>query len=138
MKITEGVILKMHSHPIHYLGFYVIGILAFIASIFFWWPGTILGVGIFMLGELVRRAETFYVLETGVARGYHLLSTSRKFVEYEKIQNVEVNQSFLENILGIGSISFDTSGSDQIEVEFVAVSNPYKVEKIVREKMAQK
>lgn len=137
MKITEGVILKMHSHFLHYLGFYFIGILAFVASIFFWWPGTILGVGIFMLGELVRRAETFYVLETGVARGYHLLSTSRKFIEYEKIQNVEVNQSFLENILGIGSLEFDTSGSHKIEIMFVAVNDPYKVEKIVREKMAQ-
>ena len=138
MQITEGVILKMHSHFLHYLGFYFFGILIFAISIFFWWPGTILGICIFLLGEVTRRAETFYVLDTGVARGYHLFSTSRKFVEYEKIQNVEVNQSLLENMLGIGSIEFDTSGSHKIEIRFVAVRNPYKVEKIVREKMSIK
>ncbi|MBP9715401.1 MAG: PH domain-containing protein [Candidatus Pacebacteria bacterium] len=138
MQITEGVIQQMHSHFLHYLGFYFFGILIAVLGVFFFWQGIFLGILIFILGEIVRRAETFYVLETGVARGYHLLSTSRKFVEFEKIQNVEVNQSFLENILGIGSLEFDTSGSHDIEIRFIAVSNPYKVEKIVREKMALK
>lgn len=138
MKITEGVIIKMHSHFWHYLGFYFLGVLVVIAGFFFFWQMIFLGMLIFALGEISRRAETFYVLETGVARGYHLFSTSQKFVEYEKIQNIEVNQSFLENILGIGSLEFDTSGSHKVEVAFIAVQNPYKIEKIIREKMVSK
>jgi uncharacterized membrane protein YdbT with pleckstrin-like domain len=86
----------------------------------------------------VRKATTFYLLDSGIARGYRLFSTNRKYMEYENIQNVEVNQSFFENIIGIGSLKFDTSGSDEIEVEFTAVSDPYVIEKIIREKMISK
>lgn len=138
MNIEENVIKKMHPHPIGFLGYYFIGIVIVVIGALYYWQVIPVGLLIFILGEVFRRAETFYILESGVARGYHFLSTSRKFAEYGNIQNIEVNQSFFENILGIGSIKFDTSGSDIIEVAFHGVVHPYSIEKIVREKMALK
>ena len=82
------------------------------------------GILIFILAEVFRRAETFYVLESGVAKEYKLLSTYRKFAEFGKIQNMEVNQSFLENILGIGTIHLDTAGTDEREVSFRGARDP--------------
>lgn len=96
----------------------------------------IFGILIFCLGEILRNARTFYILESGVANGWDLFSTSRKFAEYRNIQNIAVSQSFLEKILGIGSISFDTSGGDAIEVHFEGVVDPYGIEQIVRQKMS--
>lgn len=140
MHITEGVVFKAHPHWLQSLRFYFIGLVAVLGGIFFprFWFAIPVGVLIIAIGELVRFAETFYVLESGVAWQYRLLSTSRKFAEYEKLQNLEVNQSFLENIVGVGSIKFDTAGVDKIEVSFHLVKNPYQIEKIVRSKMAVK
>lgn len=138
MNIEDGVIFKYHPHPIKYLSIYFVG-LTLVAIGFFYSILLILaGLLIFFIGEVSRRAITFYILESGVARGYHLFSTSRKFAEYGNIQNMEVSQSLVDNIFGIGSVSFDTSGSHLIEVHFDGVKNPYKIEKIVREKMAIK
>ncbi|MDQ3075727.1 MAG: PH domain-containing protein [bacterium] len=140
MDTGENAIYKHHPHPLLYLQNYFIGAIFIVAGVVYTpiWPAIIIGILVIVVGELLRKAVTYYVLDSGVARGYHFFSTSRKFAEYGSIQNVEVNQSFLENILGIGSVKFDTSGSDIIEVNFHGVRNPYKIEKIVREKMSLK
>ena len=122
MDIKEPIIKKLHPHPLHYLSFYLSGIAFFV-----------FGLLTFILAEVSRRAETFFILDSGVARQYKLFSTSRKFVEYEKIQNIEVSQSFIENIFGIGVVHLDTAGGDRIEVSFHGVKNPYRVENIIRE-----
>lgn len=138
MDDTEKIIKKFHPHPFSFLGFYLGGIILMILSFFFSWPFFAIGFLALILGEVVRRAETFYIFENGVARGYKLLSTSREFAEYEKIQNLEVNQSFIDNILGIGNIKVDTAGGDGAEVKFYGIGNPYAIEKIIRGKMAAK
>lgn len=148
METQEQTIKKMHPHYLGFLKFYFFAILFVVAGIFFisFWTENIMigviiiviGIFVFLMGEIARRAETFYILESGVARGYKLLSTSRKFVEFDKIQNVEVNQSFGQKIFGIGNIHFDTAGTDKVEVSFSNIKDPYGVEKIIREKMAEK
>lgn len=134
MDYTEKVIKKFHPHPFYYLAFYIGGIFVAAAGFFFSPILILAGIVIFVLGEVSRQAETFYVLESGVARQHRLLSTLRKFTEFKKIQNIEVNQSFLENILGIGNIHIDTSGGDETEVNFRGVKNPYGIERLIREK----
>lgn len=146
MDTGEKAIYKYHPHWLGYLNMYFVGIVFVVAgfvamTLEYFLPGVgavVFGVLVFILGEVSRKAVTYYILDSGVARGYHFFSTSRKFAEYGNIQNVEVSQSFLENIIGIGSIKFDTSGSDFIEVAFHGVRNPYNIEKIVREKMSLK
>lgn len=134
---NDEIIQKNHPHPLGSFGAYFTGIIfsAFGVIFFKFWFLILIGVFIIIFAEIVRTSETFYVLDGGVAREYRFLSTFRKYAEYEKIQNLEVRQSLLENILGIGSIKFDTAGLDKVEVDFNFVKNPYKIEKIVREKM---
>ena len=136
MHPEEGVLKKMHPHPLLFLGFYLGGLGLAIAGFFVFQSLILIGILIVVLGELVRRAETFYVTADGVTQEYKFLSTSRKFAEYRRIQNVEVHQSFFENIFDIGNVHFDTAGMDKTEVNFHGVSDPYRIEKIVREKIA--
>jgi uncharacterized membrane protein YdbT with pleckstrin-like domain len=135
MDINETVIKKFHPHPLYHFVFYASGILFAVISFFVWWPLFLIGLLVFILGEVSRRAETFYILESGVAREYKMLSTSRKFLEYDKIQNIEINQSFLENMLGIGNVHMDTSGGDNTELNFKGIHDAHGVESIIREKM---
>jgi len=146
MNTIDSTIKKLHPHWTLYFRFYLIGLIFVIGGIVainfkytLEGSGVIaLGILISILGEVLRKAVTYYVLDSGVARGYNFLSTSRKFAEYGNIQNVAVYQSFVEKIFGIGSVSFDTSGSDVIEVYFDGVKRPYEIEEIVRGKMAIK
>lgn len=138
MDINEQIIKKIHPHFLYSLDFYFGGIIFVVAGFFFSRIFFVAGFLILIFVEIVRRAETFYILEDGVAREYKLLSTSREFCEYEKIQNIKVNQSFLNNIFGIGNLHLDTAGSDKAEVNFYGIKNPYEIEKIIREKMKQK
>lgn len=132
----ETIIKKVHPHPLYFIGFYFCGFVFIIISFFFSWLLLILGVLVFVLGEMARRAETFYILSNGVAREYRLLSTSRESASFSKIQDIKVDQSFIDNILGIGNVHFDTAGTDETEVNFHGIRNPYEIEKIVRGKMS--
>ncbi len=135
MQIHETIIKKLHPHPFYFLGFYLGGVALSIVSFFVSLEVFPIGLLVLILAELIRRAETFYILESGVAREYKFLSTSRKFADFGKIQNLEVNQSFIENILGIGNIHVDTAGMDKLEVSFHGVKYPYEIEHLIREEM---
>lgn len=129
------MIKKFHPHPFLFLGFYFGGFALMAVSLYVSKPMAWVGLAIIVLGEVTRRAETFYVTDLGVSREYKLFATSRQFAEYRRIQNVDVHQSFLERVFGIGHIHFDTSGADRIEIEFRGVPYPYSIDKIVRGKM---
>ncbi len=135
MELNEIVIKKFHPHPLYHFVFYFSGVLIFISGFFFTWYLLLVGVLIFVLGEVARISETFYVLESGIAREYKLIATSRDFTEYSKIQNIKVRQGFIERIFRIGNIHIDTAGGDKSEVNFHGVPDPYAVESIIRGKM---
>lgn len=138
MDSNETIIKKFHPHPFYFIDFYFGGFAFIVASFFipsFFWILFMIGIFVFVLAEIARRAETFFVLESGVGREYRLLSTSREFASYDKIQNVEVGQSFIDNIFGIGNVHFDTAGGNKTEVNFHGIKNPYNIESIVREKI---
>ncbi len=132
MHNQDGIIKVLHPHWFYYLDLYVFCIIALAVGIVFVWQFIIFSILLFIGIEIFRRAHKYYLLETGVSREYKLFSTSRKYAEYYKIQNIEVHQTFLQNILGVGTIRFDTPGSDLYEIHFDAVSNPYEIEKKVR------
>jgi len=133
--MEENIIKKLHPHPLRFFGFYFGGIVlailgAYVSREMFW-----IGVLVAVLGEVVRRAETFYITDLGVSREYRFLATSRQFAEYRRIQNIEVHQSIVENLFGIGNIHFDTAGGADTEIDFHGIKHPYRIDKIVRGKM---
>ncbi len=134
----QGVIKELHPHRFGYIGFYFGGLVLIGLGAGFMIE--LIGVGILViaLGEIFRRAETYYVLDNGVSHGYKLVGSYRKFASYEKIQNLAVTQSLLEQLLGIGTLHIDTAGGPEAEVVFSYISNPYKIERTVRDLMESK
>ena len=47
------------------------------------------------------------------------------------MQNVNTDQSFFERILQVGTVDFDTAGTDDSEFRFVGVANPEEVVRAV-------
>jgi uncharacterized membrane protein YdbT with pleckstrin-like domain len=141
---TQNYIKKLHPHPIAFLGFYfftlfflVLGVylfhILFLVGIF----SIIVAILVFVAAEISRSAESFYILDGGIERGYKFLSSTREFIGYEKIQDLDVSQGIFQSLFSVGNIKFDTAGTNQIEISFYCVKDPYSIEKIVRDRMTE-
>ncbi len=78
--------------------------------------------------DVLRRAAIDYVVTTRrirIRRG--ILSRREQSTIIEKVQNINTNQSLLDRLLGVGSVDFDTAGSDSNQADFVfaGIANPH-------------
>ncbi len=97
----------------------VAGLLAFVA---------------YLTGELKRITRRYMVLEHRVARREGILSKRIQYMPYNKVERVEIRQSILARLFGIGNLIVDT-GEDSLV--FQAVRNPTKVERIVAKQLRE-
>jgi uncharacterized membrane protein YdbT with pleckstrin-like domain len=119
------------------LGFYVVGILAalIIAVVvgLFTGSGTavvvwIAGVVVVVVAGLVKRIGTRYVITNQrlhIKRG--ILARRVQQTRIERVQNVNTSQSLLDRLLRVGSVDFDTAGTDDSDFVFSGVSRPDEV-----------
>ena len=89
----------------------------------------------FLLLELVRRADRLALYQDGLAREYHLISSRRTYCEYDSIQDLEVTQTVVERLLGVGSIHINTAGSHGQEIVFHGIARFVDIEAAIRAKM---
>lgn len=135
--MIDSVLKKMKPDRLAYWGNYFLGFVITASGIRFGLLSVILGVFILLTTEMTRNATTFYVSEGGIAREYRLVSRSKVYAEYDKIQNLHVTQGFVERMLGVGSVLMDTAGSDHKEIVFFGIKDPHGVEELIRGKMIE-
>ena len=93
--------------------------------------GVIVFLVLFALDVLVgfvRRVTTRYTITTQrlrIERG--LLSKHVQQTRIERVQNVNTNQTFVSRILRVGTVDFDTAGTDDSDFTFTGVGNPHEV-----------
>lgn len=87
---------------------------------------------LFFYAELRRILRRYMVFENRAARREGILSKRIQYMPYNKVERVELNQSIIKRIFGIGDIVIDT-GEDHIV--FKAVRHPAKVERLVSERV---
>jgi uncharacterized membrane protein YdbT with pleckstrin-like domain len=119
------------------LSFYLTGLLAAvaIAVVIALIASTALGVavwlalfGIIVLAGFIRRIATRYTITNQrlrIQRG--LLSRHVQQTRIERVQNVNTRQSFPERLLRVGTVDFDTAGTDDSDFTFVGVGDPARV-----------
>jgi uncharacterized membrane protein YdbT with pleckstrin-like domain len=77
----------------------------------------------------------FIVSGDGVARQFQLFSSSKTFIEYEDIEQVNIKRTIFQRIFGIGDIIIESAAEDAAGVTFHDVSNPDAAEEVIRRKM---
>jgi len=103
-------------------------IVALVASVL---VGVIVGVALLALVWLVghvKRVATDYVVTTQrlyIRRG--ILSKREQQTRITRVQNVNTEQTLLERLLRVGTIDFDTAGTDDSEFRFTGISAPSAV-----------
>jgi uncharacterized membrane protein YdbT with pleckstrin-like domain len=88
--------------------------------------------GIVILVGLIKRQATRYVITSErlhIRKG--ILAKRTQETRVQRVQNVNTEQSFFERIMHVGTVDFDTAGTDDSEFRFVGVANPGEVVRAV-------
>jgi uncharacterized membrane protein YdbT with pleckstrin-like domain len=111
------------------IGAAVVGVIVGIAA------SAVLGVlawlvlfALVLLVGFIRRVETRYTITNQrlrIQRG--ILSKSVQQTRIERVQNVNTTQSLFDRILRVGTVDFDTAGTDDSDFTFVGVGSPHRV-----------
>ena len=111
------------------IGAVIIGVIAGLIG------GTALGVvvwlvlfaGVVLVG-FIRRISTRYTITTQrlrIQRG--LLSKHVQQTRIERVQNVNTSQTAVSRLLRVGTVDFDTAGTDDSDFTFIGVGDPHSV-----------
>lgn len=137
MDVHSGETLLFDGHPSwrSILGFYLTGVaLGLVAAVIarlvtgdWLWAVVTFAVAesLTVLAGLVKRIGTEYTISDQrlrIKRG--ILSRAVQECRLERVQNVNTEQSFLQRLLGYGTVDFDTAGSDDSDFSFVGVDDP--------------
>jgi uncharacterized membrane protein YdbT with pleckstrin-like domain len=86
------------------------------------------GTVLMVLGGFLKRMATVYTITNQrlrIKRG--LLAKSVQQTRIDRVQNVNTKQTVMERILRVGTVDFDTAGTDDSDFTFAGVSSPSRV-----------
>jgi uncharacterized membrane protein YdbT with pleckstrin-like domain len=85
-------------------------------------------VAVVLAGGLFKRMSTTYLVSNQrlyIRRG--MLSKREQQTRIDRVQNVNTEQSLRDRMLRVGTVDFDTAGTDDSEFRFVGIANPREV-----------
>jgi uncharacterized membrane protein YdbT with pleckstrin-like domain len=133
----EEIVFQGHPSWRGVLSFYIYGILAsviagivigLIADSVIGSIVAVVGIVVVVLGGLVKRIATHYVVTTQrlrIRRG--ILAKKVQQTRIDRVQNVNTDQRFIDRVLRVGTVDFDTAGTDDSDFTFRGIANPDEV-----------
>jgi uncharacterized membrane protein YdbT with pleckstrin-like domain len=130
----EQVVFEGHPSWRALLSFYIGGVVGaavvgFLAALITGVAiGVLVGVGLFafvLVFGFVKRMATTYLVTTQrlyIRRG--VLSKRVQQTRIDRVQNVNTDQRFRDRLLRVGTVDFDTAGTDDSEFRFIGISDP--------------
>jgi uncharacterized membrane protein YdbT with pleckstrin-like domain len=88
----------------------------------------IVGVAAVVLAGFIKRITVHYTITTRrlhIKRG--IISREIQETRLERVQNVNYDQSFVQRLLQVGDVDFDTAAGDDFNFVFAGVANPDEV-----------
>ena len=139
MDLHPGEEIVFEGRPVwrSIVSFYITGFIAsvVVGAIVGLVASTALGVVVFLvlfaidvLVGFIKRVSTRYTITTQrlrIERG--ILAKHVQQTRIERVQNVNTNQTLVSRILRVGTVDFDTAGTDDSDFTFVGVGNPHEV-----------
>jgi uncharacterized membrane protein YdbT with pleckstrin-like domain len=84
--------------------------------------------------DFLRRFATFYVVSNQRLRvRTGILSRREQTARFERVQNVSISQTLLDRVFKVGSVQFDTAGTDSSDsnLNFRGISDPQELVRVV-------
>jgi uncharacterized membrane protein YdbT with pleckstrin-like domain len=147
--------LRADEHPLYegrpswraLMSFYVSGLIAAVVLGGILWLTTSAGVGVGVVVAVfaltlvigyVRRLFTKYLITTRrlrITRG--IVRRNVQETRLDRVQNVNYQQGVVDRVFRVGTVDFDTAGTDDSEFKFEWVNRPEAVVRAVDEAIAQ-
>jgi uncharacterized membrane protein YdbT with pleckstrin-like domain len=89
--------------------------------------GVVLIALVILVGFVKRTATTYMVSNQRLYIRRGILSKRIQQTRIDRVQNVNTDQSLMQRILRVGTVDFDTAGTDDSEFTFRGLSNPSRV-----------
>jgi uncharacterized membrane protein YdbT with pleckstrin-like domain len=133
----EEIVFEGHPSWRGVLSFYVYGVVAavLVGIVVGVIAGSVIGSGVavagivaVILGGLLKRIATHYVVTNQrlrIRRG--ILAKKVQQTRIDRVQNVNTDQRFIERVLRVGTVDFDTAGTDDSDFTFTGIANPDEV-----------
>ena len=127
------------------MSFYVSGLIAAVVLGGVLWltasaeVGVLVGVGVFALTLVigyVRRLFTKYLITNRrlrITRG--IVRRNVQETRLDRVQNVNYSQGVIDRVFRVGTVDFDTAGTDDAEFRFAWVADPEQVVRAVHTAM---
>jgi uncharacterized membrane protein YdbT with pleckstrin-like domain len=143
--LREGEHIIFEGHPSWraILSFYLKGLAIALAAGAIGWlafssgTGVAVAVGVFavavIIGFVKRIATTYSITNQRLRIRRGIVSRNVQETRVDRIQNVNTDQGVLERILQVGTVDYDTAGTDDADFAFVGVGQPEKVAKQVEQ-----
>jgi uncharacterized membrane protein YdbT with pleckstrin-like domain len=139
MELHTGEVVVFEGHPSWraVLSFYIGGfagaivigvILALVTSVALGIVAGVVLIALVIVAGIVKRWATDYMVSNQrlyIRRG--ILSRHVQQTRVDRIQNVNTDQRVRDRLLRVGTVDFDTAGTDDSDFKFVGISNPGKV-----------
>ena len=88
----------------------------------------VVGGALLILVGFIRRVATVYTITNQRLRIKRGIFAKRvQQTRIDRVQNVNTDQSVLERLLRVGTVDFDTAGTDDSDFTFAGVSSPSRV-----------
>ncbi|HET6847979.1 MAG TPA: PH domain-containing protein [Gaiellales bacterium] len=99
---------------------------------------TLLGLILTYIGGWIKRATTHYtVTDNRIHIRTGLVSRREHSTQLSRVQNVNVTQTIMQRLLGIGDVDWDTAGTEEAESDFrfVGIEDPSSLVRIVDQRL---
>jgi uncharacterized membrane protein YdbT with pleckstrin-like domain len=89
--------------------------------------GAVLIAAVILFGFVKRMATRYLVTNQRLSIRRGVLARKLQQTRIDRVQNVNTEQSVLDRLLRVGTVDFDTAGSDDSEFRFVGIADPAQV-----------
>jgi uncharacterized membrane protein YdbT with pleckstrin-like domain len=133
----EQVVFEGHPSWRALLSFYIGGVagavaiavvIGLVTSFFVGFvAGVVLVAAVLGFGLFKRMSTTYLVSSQRLYIRHGMLSKREQQTRIDRVQNVNTEQSMRERMLRVGTVDFDTAGTDDSEFKFVGIASPGEV-----------
>jgi uncharacterized membrane protein YdbT with pleckstrin-like domain len=118
--IAGGVVLPIVGIVVLPVALIAAGVIAVVCwgILAIWWVN-------FALARSLEITNKRTILHVG------LLSRSTTEVLHDHIRNIQIQQSFAQRILGVGSIGISSAADAAVEIKMTGIPGPYRVRKVI-------
>lgn len=99
------------------------------------WLGVVITLVLLVLVALIawftRLDQQFTVTSHRLIIRHGILSRREQAAHIDRVQNVSTRQTVVDRMLKVGSVDFDTAGTDDYEFMFDGVNNPQRLRELI-------